>query len=244
MNFHIYEHPAAMSEAAAEWITAYIEKHLSEKQKFTFLLTGGNTPKDLYSLLSTERFSKRIDWKKITFFFGDERFVPYADPRNNGNMVFELLLKQVPVPVQEIHFIQTDIDKEESALQYEMLLREHFPGSEKTFDLALAGIGNDGHTLSVFPGSTTMFEQMRWVVPSEAPEEPVQRITLTPIVVKHSACILVLAAGKNKAAILDKIIHGEYNPQIYPGQIFRGESENIHWFTDNDAMELVIKNKL
>ncbi len=244
MNLHIYEQPAAMSGAAAEWITAYIENHLREKQKFTFLLTGGSTPKDLYSLLATEGFSKRIDWKKIIFFFGDERFVPYADPRNNGNMVFELLLKRVPVPVQQIHFIQTDIDKEESALQYEMLLREHFPDTEKTFDLALAGIGNDGHTLSVFPGSTTMYEQMRWVVPSEAPEEPVQRITLTPIVVKHSACILVLVTGKNKAAILDKVIHGEYNPQLYPGQIFREGSDKIHWFADRDAMELVIKNKL
>ena len=244
MNLHIYENPAAMSGDAAEWITAYIENHLREKQKFTFLLTGGNTPKELYSLLATEKFSKRIDWQKIIFFFGDERFVPYADPHNNGHMVFELLLKHIPVPQQHIHFIQTNIDMEESALQYEMLLHEHFPDAERTFDLALAGIGKDAHTLSVFPGSTIMYEQTRWVVPSEAPEDPVQRITLTPVVVKHSASILILVTGKNKAAILDKVIHADYNPQLYPAQIFREGLDNLHWFADREAMEVVIKNKL
>ena len=243
MNLHVFDHSSAMSAAAAEWITEYIEQHLRVKKTFSLLLSGGNTPKELYTLLANDTFRNRIDWKKIEIFFGDERFVPFDDQRNNGKMAYDILLKHVPVPSEQIHYMPANISIEASAIQYEKILHEYFSLEENTFDLALLGIGNDGHTLSLFPGSKTIHEQSRWVVPSQAPDEPKQRITLTPWIVNQSECIIFLVTGKAKAAVLEKVIHGEYNPDLYPAQIIRDRPKSIHWFADREAMDEVLKNK-
>ena len=159
MQFHIYENASAMSEGAAEWIASFINDKLRDKPTFSLLLSGGNTPKNLYSVLAGEKFRHAIDWKKINIFFGDERAVPFNDNRNNGGMANEMLLKSSGIPSFQIHFMNTNISREESALQYENVLRSHFTDDGITFDMALLGIGNDGHTLSLFPGKKEIHEQ-------------------------------------------------------------------------------------
>lgn len=238
MQFHVYNNALAMSEGTAEWIASYISERLQAKPEFSLLLSGGNTPKNLYrSLLKYD-----IRWEKINFFFGDERYVPFDDERNNGMIAYEMLLKPSRVPSSQIHFINTKLEREESASAYEKVLRQYFRDDGNTFDLALLGIGNDGHTLSLFPEQKQVHEQHKWVVTSEAPEEPVQRISLTAPMVNRSLCIAFLVTGKGKAAILDNVIRGKYDPDRFPVQAIKNSPENIHLFTDRDAIEQVLKN--
>ena len=176
MQFHVYENPDAMSEGAAEWIASYITEKLRHKSTFSLLLSGGNTPKKLYSNLASAKFKNNLAWEKINVFFGDERYVPFSDKHNNGGIAYDLLLKSSGIPASQIHFIDTRAGWEESASQYENKVRGYFKDDSHTFDLALLGIGNDGHTLSLFPGKDQVHEQDKWVVTSEAPDEPVKRI--------------------------------------------------------------------
>jgi 6-phosphogluconolactonase len=240
MQFHVFENIAAMSEGAADWIANYIAAGLRVKPAFSLLLSGGNTPKELYRTLAGGKYN--ISWERVNIFFGDERAVPFNDERNNGGMAYELLLKNSGIPSSQIHYIDTSVGREKSASQYETTLRKYFSDSGVTFDLALLGMGNDGHTLSLFPGQRQVHEQSKWVVPSEAPEQPVERISLTTVVVNRSACIALLVAGKSKAGILDKVIRGKYDPDLYPVQIIKNNPENIHLFTDRDAIAEVLKN--
>jgi 6-phosphogluconolactonase len=242
MRFHVYDNAREMSEGAAQWIASFIGETLRGKPSFSLLLSGGNTPKNLYSVLAGDKFKQAINWEKINVFFGDERAVPFNDDRNNGGMAYDLLLKSSGIPSSQIHFIGTNISRVESALQYENVLRNYFPDEGFTFDLALLGIGNDGHTLSLFPGKKDVHEQRKWVIASDAPEEPVQRISLTAGIVNRSSCIAFLVSGKSKAGIMDKVIRGKYDPDLYPVQIIKNTPENIHLFTDRDAIDEVLKN--
>jgi len=242
MQFHVYKNTSAMSEGAAEWIASYITEKLRDKPTFSLLLSGGNTPKNLYDILAADKFKQKISWEKINVFFGDERAVPFSDVHNNGRMAYELLLKSSGIPSSQIHFIDTNVSTEESALEYEKMLRSHFTDDGPTFDLALLGIGNDGHTLSLFPGKKQVYEKNKWVITSKAPEAPVDRITLTPKIVNRSQCIAFLVAGKSKSEILDKVIRNKYDPDLYPVQIIKNYPDNIHLFADRDAIDKVLKN--
>ena len=240
MQFHVYEDASSMSKGAADWIADFIAHRLRVNPSFSLLLSGGNTPKDLYRTLAGGKYN--IAWEKINIFFGDERAVPFTDERNNGAMAYDLLLKDSGIPPSQIHYIDTSISRNESASRYEKTLRNFFSDEGSTFDLSLLGMGNDGHTLSLFPGQRQVHEKNKWVVPSEAPDRPVERISLTPVVVNRSQCIALLVAGKSKAGILDKVIRGRYDPDLYPVQIIKNDPENIHLFTDRDAIAEVLKN--
>jgi 6-phosphogluconolactonase len=240
MQFHVYENASVMSEGTAEWIVSYISEKLRKKSTFSLLLSGGNTPKNIYRVLAGNKFKHAVDWEKINIFFGDERAVPFNDDRNNGRMAYDLLLKSSGVPSSHIHFIDTNISSEESASQYENVLRNYFTEDGATFDLALLGIGTDGHTLSLFPGKKDVYKQHKWVITSDAPQEPVRRISLTAKVVNRSVCIAFLVSGNSKAEIIDKVIRGKYDPDLYPVQIIKNSPENIHLFCDRDAIEQVL----
>lgn len=243
MKYHIYDSPTEMSAGAAEWIISYIEEQLKERERFTLLLSGGSTPKELYTILATDEMQRRIDWNKIHVFFGDERVVPFEDERNNGKMAYDSLLRMVPISRLQYHFISTNDDEDEAAEKYEQLLREYFPGAPPSFDLALLGMGNDAHTLSLFPNTDVIHEKSRWVVPSRAPVEPSHRITLTAPLVNLSACIAFLVAGSGKAHAIHNVVDGEFNPDLYPSQIITRSNKNVHLFADRDAMKLVTTYK-
>ncbi len=242
MQLHIYESTSQMSLAAAEWITLYITQQLKKADRFTLVLSGGSTPKQLYAILATDDFRDRIDWLRVHIFFGDERFVSFDDDRNNGKMAFDYLLKLVPVPPEQIHYISTKVGEEQSAKEYEQILREYFPTTPPSFDLALLGMGDDGHTLSLFPHSPVIHEEHKWVSPAKAPVEPVDRITLTASIVNMSRCVLFLLAGEGKSQPLHEVLEGEFNPDLYPSQIISRTHNNVHLFADRDATSLLTKH--
>ncbi len=127
MHLHVYEDPGMLTHEVAAWSLADIEKTLAEKERFTFVLSGGSTPKALHELLATPFYRDKIDWKKIHFFWGDERAVPFTDDRNNAKMAFDTLLDHVPVVASQVHVMRTDIPPVESAREYEKILHSYFP---------------------------------------------------------------------------------------------------------------------
>lgn len=239
MQLHVEKNPEQLSNVLAEWICNYINEVLKNQDRFTWALSGGNSPKQLYALLAHSPYLEKIPWNKLHIFFGDERDVPFDDTRNNGKMAYETLLKQVPVPTSQIHYMRTDLKVEESAAEYEKTLHSYFDQTEKSFDLVLLGMGTDGHTLSLFPGQEIIHEKKKWVTTLYVPAQQMYRLTLTPFPVNQAARIAFLVTGQEKARTLKKVLYGGYDPDSFPSQIIKPQHGELHWFVDEDAANLL-----
>jgi 6-phosphogluconolactonase len=229
----IFESPAQTAERAANWIVARI---VATTGSFRIALSGGSTPKLLYRRLAT--FGDEIEWKRLEFYWGDERFVPHDDPRSNYRMARETMLDAVPVDPAKVHPIPTDGDPQSAPLRYEQLLKQAYAadrlGPRPLFDLVLLGLGEDGHTASLFPGSALLSETERWVaaVGDKAPEP---RITLTFPPLESSRAILFLVSGEEKARAVQRVLAGD--PAMPAGRLAtRGEAI---WFLDSAAASLL-----
>ncbi len=233
MQLHVYKNTEELSQAVAEWIANLIRATLQNSERCSILLSGGNTPKNLYQLLATKKFASAIDWSRIHIFFGDERVVPFEDDRNNGKMANDSLLTKVPIPKNQVHFMDTTKDPSVAAEEYEELLHSYFDSSEFSFDISLLGIGDDGHTLSLFPGTEIIKEQTKWVSSIYLASQEMSRITLTATPVNKSKVVAFLITGSNKATILKKIIEGK--KRIYPAQLINPVRGELHWFADISA---------
>ncbi|MBO9635801.1 MAG: 6-phosphogluconolactonase, partial [Chitinophagaceae bacterium] len=183
----------------------------------------------------TSPYRERIQWEKLHFFWGDERAVPFEDSRNNARMTFEALLNKVPVKKEQIHIMQTDIAPDASAFAYEKILHTYFPAGNQTFDLVLNGMGDDAHTLSLFPGSPAIKEQEAWVTSFWLQAQDMHRITLTAPVVNLAKKVVFLTFGANKANALKHVIEGPANVELYPSQLIQPQSGELHWFVDEAA---------
>jgi 6-phosphogluconolactonase len=238
MNLEVFNNIDQLSLALAEWITSLIEETLRLKNSFSFVLSGGNTPKKLNSLLASTPFKERIDWSKIHVFWGDERAVPFDDERNNARMAFDTLLNKVDIPRQQIHIMDTSLPPENAARQYAESLYEFF-GTDvlprQTFDLVLLGMGDDGHTLSLFPGTPAIHEEKLWVTSFFLKAQNMHRITLTKNIVNHSNHIVFMISGGEKANALFHVLEGEKNPDLYPSQLIIPTQGELHFFADNAA---------
>lgn len=234
-QLHIAKDSVQLSTDLAEWIGNYINEVLTKKDRFTFVLSGGSTPKLLYTLLAAKPYNESIPWEKVHFFWGDERAVPFEDSRNNAKMAYDELLDKVGVKAENIHVMRTDIGAQESAAEYEKTLRQYFEGEETTFDFVLLGMGDDGHTLSLFPGTSVIHEKDAWVTSFFLPAQDMYRITLTAPVVNHSAAVVFLAVGTGKAETLKHVLEGEFEPDTYPSQVINPTKGELHWFIDEAA---------
>ena len=234
MQLHIYPDIKELNAALAEWICNDIQQTLAVHERYTIALSGGSTPKALYQLLAAE-YHDRIDWQKVVVFFDDERYVPFEDERNNARMAFESLLNKVNIPAGQVHVMQTNIPPGESAEEYEKLLHQYFDGQPHTFDLVLLGMGDDGHTLSLFPGTEVVRETQKWVSEVLLDDAGNYRITLTAPVVNLACKVLFLVAGEGKAETLHHVLNGAYQPDTYPSQLIQPASKNLHWFADEAA---------
>ncbi len=220
--------------AAAAEFAAQASQAVRAHGRFTVALSGGSTPKTLYTLLSTK---PGIPWDNIFFFWGDERHVPPDDPESNYRMVNEALLSKVPVPPQNIYRIRAEEkDADAAALQYEQALKDFFHlsnGQFPRFDLILLGIGPDGHTASLFPGTAALAETRRLVVANRVPKFNTDRLTFTFPVLDAAACVMFLASGKDKAPILHEIL--ENSAAGLPSQNVRPGDGKLVWFVDEAA---------
>ncbi len=249
MHLNVLADLNALSIAVADWMVGYMHDTLQKQDRFTLVLSGGSTPKKLHELLTTADYKDKIDWARVHIFFGDERFVPFQDERNNAKMAFDTLLNHVPVARENIHIMQTEhITPEDSAKAYEAILKRYFPSFTTshsplttphsplpTFDLVLLGMGDDGHTLSLFPGKTAVIhETAKWCTSLWLEQQQMYRVTLTHPIVNQSAAVAFLVTGTGKAGVLKAVLQGAFNPELYPSQIIQPKGE-LHWFVDATA---------
>jgi|SRR5690348_2920073 6-phosphogluconolactonase len=235
MELKIYKNNEILAHAMATWMCELINSTLQEQEYFTLALSGGETPKTLYKVLSTS-FREKVDWKRIQVFWGDERVVPYTDDRNNAKMAQDILLDYVDVPATQIHRMRTDIEPVFSAKEYEKILHTFFDHTSKSFDLVLLGMGNDGHTLSLFPHSLLIEEPTeKWVSSVYNISQQMYRITLTPAIVNRAGKIAFMVDGPQKSHVLSEVIHGKYVPGLLPAQIIKPAGGELYWFLDEEV---------
>jgi 6-phosphogluconolactonase len=225
-----------LMRAAADEVVRGAEEAVREQGFFAWALSGGSTPRDLYSLLAQPPYRDRLPWSAIHVFWGDERHVPPDHPDSNFRMAREAMLDAVPLPPRNVHRIRAEEpDAEVAAKAYETELRDFFhlsPGDWPRFDLILLGLGKDAHTASLFPGGEAVHESERLVVAPWVAAQNTFRITLTPPVLNHARLVAFLAAGDDKAEPLRAVLEGARDPERYPAQIVEG---NRLWLVDRAA---------
>lgn len=233
-NVRVFENPQDLAEAAAEMFVEEAARSIREEGRFTVALAGGSTPKALYELLATGH-QDVLDWSRIHVFFGDERTVPPDHEDSNYRMAYEALLSHVPVG--SVHRMRGELDPREAATLYEEELKAFFDGPPG-FDLVLLGIGEDGHTASLFPRTPALDVSDRWVVENPVEKLGTARITLTLPAINGSRTVVFLVSGEGKAEALKEILEGDADPHDYPAKLVRPASGPV-WMVDQGAARLL-----
>jgi 6-phosphogluconolactonase len=227
----------SLSRAALEEVLPIIQGAVTKRGRFAIALSGGHTPEKMFSLWAqTAQYRDKTPWDRVHLFWSDERYVPADDPRSNYHMARETLISRVPIPAENVHPIPTSLTPpEECATAYEAELRKFFGSEPPAFDVQLLGIGEEGHTASLFPGSPVLDEKQRWVAAVRVAAEPPQRITLTPVVLNQGRNTFFLVAGEGKRAILSAIRdESSSKPSQYPAARIHPATKPI-WFLDQAA---------
>jgi len=231
-HIETFADPTALARHVAEWMT---DAALAANGVFRVSLSGGSTPKALYTLLASEGFRQQFPWQRVTWYWGDERFVSYDHPESNYRMTREAMLAKVPIPSENIHPVPADGTPEEAAWRYEQTLQRAYGATmldalRPLFDITLLGLGTDGHTASLLPGEPVLQERKRWVA-AVSHGRPEVRITMTYPAIESSRRVAFLVAGREKAAIFRAIRAG--GSQV-PAARVRPVGELI-WFVDQAA---------
>jgi 6-phosphogluconolactonase len=235
----VFDDVAALARAAAEEVIRVLSDAARNQGRATIALSGGSTPEALYRLLAEDPFHDLMPWSAIHFFWGDERHVPPDHEESNYRMVREAMLDRVPVPPENVHRIRAEEnDAERAAVEHEAELRSFFAlkaGEWPRFDLALMGLGPEGHTASFFPGSPVIEENARLVVAPWVEPLHTFRITMTPPVFNHAAEVLFLVSGEKKAPAVRAVLEGERDPGLVPAQVVRPVEGDLLWMLDRTA---------
>jgi 6-phosphogluconolactonase len=230
---------AALAAAAAEETVSALDEAARARGTAAIALSGGSTPNRLYRLLAEDPWRARLPWKRLHFFYGDERHVPPDDPQSNYRMTREALFARAPVPEGNVHrFAGEDPDADRAARAYEAGLAAHFtlaPGAFPRFDVVLLGLGPDAHTASLFPGSAALDETRRLAVANWVEKLAARRLTLTVPVFGAAALVLFLVAGDDKAEALRDVLEGPHDPRRLPAQLVRPEAGRLVWIADRAA---------
>ena len=213
----------------------------TERGRFLVALSGGNTPLQLYRLLAEEPYRKQIEWSRVHVFWGDERCVPPDDPENSYGQARKVLLDQVSIPAEGIHRIRSELEPAAAAIAYAHTLKEFASNGPDwpRFDLVLLGMGEDGHTASLFPGSEVNVPSPVLPVTAKYQDRPANRVTLTPLVFNSARQIIFLVAGRNKAKILSQVLGDAHDPVLYPVQRIHPLDGTVTWLMDEDAASML-----
>lgn len=227
---------SALSQAAADHWVEIAAKAINQHERFSVALSGGSTPRTLYQLLASDAYKSRIDWEKVHIFWGDERCVPPDDAESCYRMAKETLLDYVPIPPSQIYRISGEIQPEEAAAEYEKNLRHFFSGDWPRFDLILLGMGDDGHTASLFPDTAALDETTKWVTANYAPTVAQHwRVTLTIPTINNAANIDFLVSGTAKAERLKQVLKNPPTDHELPSQLIDPFNGALTWFVDRTA---------
>ncbi|MGR3176316.1 MAG: 6-phosphogluconolactonase [Candidatus Scalindua sp.] len=241
-KIHAYPNKEQMVTATTERVINEIGRAIQERGLCNIALAGGNTPREIYSMLAENTYRGRVDWNRLHLFWGDERMVPPEHEDSNFRMVKETLLDHVRIPDGNVHRIRGEIVPEQAAREYAELLHNHFKSASPRFDIILLGIGEDGHTASLFPGTDAVEERKLYTVAVFVPRLDTWRVTLTFPVLNAAREVLFLAAGRSKSDIVQRIISIKQPAKEFPASMVNPENGTLHWMLDSEAMVLINKN--
>jgi 6-phosphogluconolactonase len=228
---------AALADAAARQVVEWAQDASDLRGAFSLALSGGSTPRDLHLRLSSAPLKDQVDWTRVHIFFGDERCVPPDDPQSNYRMARETLLDRVPIPAANVHRMKGELPPEDAAAEYERELQAFFGDDPPRLDVILLGMGDNGHTASLFPGLTAVHETERCVAAEYVAEVGMWRITLTPVVLNLGREVVFLVTGSGKASMLQHVLEGPFAPDERPAQIVRPTPGEVTWLVDAAAAE-------
>ncbi|MGF1473215.1 MAG: 6-phosphogluconolactonase [Rubrobacteraceae bacterium] len=236
MNLKVYGDRQELAEAAARDFIERANAAIEESGRFAVALAGGSTPKATYQLLATGEYAGQADWSRIHVFFGDERTVPPHDDDSNYKMANDALLSHVSPG--SVHRMKGELPPDEAATEYEEELREFFetPGDPPELDLIQLGMGDDGHTASLFPNTPALEVVDRWVTQNPVSKLDTVRITLTRPVLNAAKAVNFLVAGEGKAEPLKEVLEGDADPHDYPSKFIQPAGE-LNWMADQEATE-------
>ncbi|HET9589529.1 MAG TPA: 6-phosphogluconolactonase [Anaerolineales bacterium] len=235
-GIRVFSDSETLSHAAATLFSEKAAAAIAKRGRFLVALNGGNTPARLFQLLATG-YRDQINWSKVHIFWGDERCVPAHDPRSSYGQAQELMLSRVPIPDSSIHRVKGELEPNSAAEEYARLLKDFADAGLDwpRFDLVYLGMGEDGHTASLFPGSRV--EEGEPVIPVTAhyQDRPANRVTLTPAVFNSARMVVFMATGEKKANTFAEVLSDRYNPAQYPAQRIHPKDGVLIWLVDKQA---------
>lgn len=235
---HVVADAEALAIAAAGQLEMVVNQAVSDGRAASVALSGGSTPKRMGQILAASPYAGRIEWARLQVFWGDERWVPMADPESNAGEAKRAFLDHVPVPRDQIHPFDTSAkDPAASAAQYEQTIRGIVPGEDNIprLDFIFLGMGDDGHTASLFPGTSALHERHRLVVANAVPKLNATRLTMTPPIINAATRVSFLVGGAGKAEMLHKVLDGPVDIDLTPAQVVRPGNGSLIWIVDEAA---------
>jgi len=237
-ELQVYPDSAALAQAAADLFVNVGQMAMADRGAFRVALAGGNTPRAAYELLAQEPRSLDLSWSDVYVYFGDERCVPPDDEQSNYRMARKAFLDAVPIPPHNIHRMRGEIDPGQAANEYASILRTDLAEPPR-FDLVLLGLGPDGHTASLFPGTPPDTDDGALVRAVYAQSQMMWRITITPRVINLARTVAFQVEGSEKADVFAKVYQGPIDPTTYPAQIVHPSSGRLIWMADDLAAGLI-----
>jgi 6-phosphogluconolactonase len=235
-ELRIFKDLEELSRAAAELFVEQSAASVADRNQFLVALNGGSTPNRLFQLLATD-FRAQVEWSKVHIFWGDERCVPPDDPGSSFGQARDVLLSHVPIPEANIHRVKGELGPFEASQDYAVTL-ERFaspPLDWPRFDLVWLGMGEDGHTASLFPGSHVEVIEPTMPVTAHYQDRPANRVTLTPVVFNSARMVSFMATGEKKEKTLAQVLSDRYNPALYPAQRIQPTDGRLIWLVDEAA---------
>jgi 6-phosphogluconolactonase len=238
--YHVSTSAEQMSRLAADRLLGQVESAVAARGVARIAISGGNTPKPLFELLADPAapYLARIPWPHVELYWVDERCVPPDNKDSNYGMTREAMLKKVPLPAEQVFRMEGELDPLEAAARYEAVLRRQFKlqgGQTPVFDVVSLGMGDDGHTASLFPHTAAVHETTRLVVANHVPQKDTWRLTLTWPVIMAARDVSFLIEGNDKSHVLNEVLLGKYDPDVHPSQMIRPANGKVFFLLDEDA---------
>jgi len=241
LEIRIFKDLEKLSKDAAILFMEGATDAIAQRGRFLVAFNGGSTPARLFQMLADD-YKDRVDWSHVHVFWGDERCVPPDDPGSSYGQARDLLLRHVPIPDTNIHRIKGEMSPAEASKDYSILLKDFVlkddtspPFDFPHFDLVYLGMGEDGHTASLFPGSALEVTEPTLPVTAHYQDRPANRVTLTPVVFNQARIVTFMASGEKKAVTLAEVLSDRYNPELYPAQRVSPKDGDLIWLVDEDA---------
>ena len=237
-EIRLFKHVEGISHAAARLFIEIARQSIAERDRFLVALNGGSTPARMFQLLATD-YREDVDWSRVNVFWGDERCVPPDDRESSYGQAQEILLSRVSIPDTNIHRIRGELGPADASKEYSGILKAFAtpPLDWPRFDLVYLGMGEDGHTASLFPGSPLGASEPTMPVTAHYQDRPADRVTLTPVVFNSAQVVAFMAAGEKKAGTLAEVLSGRYHPELYPAQRIDPADGRLIWLVDEDAAD-------